>query len=51
MKERKIRGAERGSLEAGSAPDEKASRASSQHTFSHSIVPLLVNRAEGESRS
>ena len=51
LKDRKILGAERGSLEGGSPPDDRASRASSQHSLSHNIVPLFVNREEGESRS
>lgn len=48
LKDRKILGAERGSLEGGSPPDDRASRARSQHSLSHNIVPLFVNRAEEE---
>lgn len=51
LKDRKILGADWGSMEGGRAPDDKASRASSQHSLSHNIVPLLVNREERESRS
>ena len=43
LKDRKILGAERGSLGWGTAPDDKARRASSQHSLSHNIVPLFVN--------
>lgn len=52
MKDRKILGVERGSLGVGSPPDDKASRASSQHSLSHNIVvPVFVNRGEEELRS
>lgn len=51
LKDRKILGAERGSLEGGSPPDDRASRASSQHSLSHNIVLLFVNRGKGESKS
>lgn len=51
LKDRKILGADRGSLGGGSPPDDKASRASNQHSLSHNIVPLFVNRDKGESRS
>lgn len=51
LKDKKILGAERGSLEGGSPADDRASRASSQHTLSHNIVPLFVNRGEGDFRS
>lgn len=47
LKDRKILGAERGSLEGGSPPDDKARRASSQHSLSHNIAPVFVNRGEG----
>jgi len=51
LKDRKTLGAERGSLEGSSAaPDDKPSRASSQQSLSHNIVPLFVNRAGEESR-
>ncbi|TNN83945.1 hypothetical protein EYF80_005816 [Liparis tanakae] len=50
-RDRKTLGAERGSLEGSTAaPDDKPSRASSQQSLSHNIVPLFVNRAEEESR-
>lgn len=51
MKDKKILGAERGSLEGGSPPDDRASRAGSQHSLSHNMVPLFVNRGDTEFRS
>ena len=51
LKDRKILGAERGSLGPGSAPDDRASRAITQHSLSHNMVPQFFNREEGEPRS
>lgn len=49
LKDRKIRGVDRASLGGGSPADDKASRASSQHSLSHNIVvPLFANRGEEE---
>ena len=42
MKDRKILGAERGSLEVGNVPDDKANRASSQHSLSHNMSLYLL---------
>lgn len=39
LKDRKILGAERGSLEGGGPPDDEGSRASSQHSLSHNMSP------------
>lgn len=49
LKDRKILGADRSSLDGGSAPDDKASRARSQDSLSHNIVPLFVDKREEES--
>lgn len=47
LKERKILGAESDSLEEVSAPDDRATQASSPHTAAHNIVLLLVIRRGG----
>lgn len=44
LKERKILGAESDSLEEVSAPDDRATQASSPHTAAHNILLLLVIR-------
>lgn len=47
LKERKILGAESDSLEEVSAPDDRATQASSPHTAAHNILLLLVIRRRG----
>lgn len=44
LKDRKILGADRGSFEGGSPPDDTATRASTQDSLSHNIIPLLTEK-------